>query len=564
MKRNDIEIDEIQRYEAVSELIGVVLMITLVVVGIAMVGVFITGQSTPTEIPSLSMIPDTTENDLLLYHDGGDSLASGEFFVRVDGVDYYPDQITLLGQGDDDEESGGEWDSWDVGETLVIEDKSDYNQILIISSKGGQGSLIASSGEGAYTPTATSTASVTGTSTPGQLPVADFTANLTSGSAPLTVNFTDLSTGSPTSWLWTFGDAQTSTNQSPLHVYNSAGIYNVSLTVWNAYGNYTEIKTAFITVSEFPQPAAWWKFDESSGSTAIDSSGNGNNGQIQGSYSREEGACDSALYFDGTSTYVLVPDSDTLDAPDSITYTAWLKPETPGILSGTSSTYYNYTSLICKGDQDKDNYELFVRRMYSGTSQLSFETYSGGYREYSTNNFDYEYGQWQHIAFVADTDSGTAKLYVNGEYAATVTSSLPSYFQTNDDDLTLGKQQMNSYYYQFYYKGLMDDVRLYTTALTDDQIREIYETCTPSYGPVAEFSADFTSGDAPLTVTSFTDLSTGAPTSWYWDFGDGETSTGQNPTHVYTWQGWYDVSLTVTNADGSDSITKNKYIRVRN
>jgi PKD repeat protein len=79
--------------------------------------------------------------------------------------------------------------------------------------------------------------------------------------------------------------------------------------------------------------------------------------------------------------------------------------------------------------------------------------------------------------------------------------------------------------------------------------------------PVAEFSASPTSGNSPLEVT-FTDLSSNLPTSWNWDFGDGVTSTEQNPVHTYTAPGIYDVSLSVTNAFGSDQITKAGYIDV--
>jgi YVTN family beta-propeller protein len=79
--------------------------------------------------------------------------------------------------------------------------------------------------------------------------------------------------------------------------------------------------------------------------------------------------------------------------------------------------------------------------------------------------------------------------------------------------------------------------------------------------PVAKFSAKPTSGKAPLNV-AFTDNSTGAPTSWKWTFGDGKTSTDQNPTHKYTKVGEYTVSLTVNNAAGSNTITKSNYITV--
>jgi PKD repeat protein len=83
----------------------------------------------------------------------------------------------------------------------------------------------------------------------------------------------------------------------------------------------------------------------------------------------------------------------------------------------------------------------------------------------------------------------------------------------------------------------------------------------PPVPPTAAFSGSPTSGDAPLAV-SFTDTSTGAPASWLWDFGDGTTSTLQNPSHTYSDPGTYTVALTVSNAAGSDTETKVGYITV--
>ncbi|WFN34534.1 right-handed parallel beta-helix repeat-containing protein [Methanogenium sp. S4BF] len=81
--------------------------------------------------------------------------------------------------------------------------------------------------------------------------------------------------------------------------------------------------------------------------------------------------------------------------------------------------------------------------------------------------------------------------------------------------------------------------------------------------PTANFTTDVTSGDAPLSV-QFTDLSTGTPTSWAWDFeNDGVIdSTEQNPTHIYTAAGIYTVNLTAMNVAGSDSDVKTDYITV--
>jgi PKD repeat protein len=78
---------------------------------------------------------------------------------------------------------------------------------------------------------------------------------------------------------------------------------------------------------------------------------------------------------------------------------------------------------------------------------------------------------------------------------------------------------------------------------------------------VADFAGTPTGGPAPLTV-AFTDQSTGAPFSWSWDFGDGNTSTAQNPTNVYTTPGTYTVSLTATGLGGSDTKTVTDFISV--
>ena len=70
--------------------------------------------------------------------------------------------------------------------------------------------------------------------------------------------------------------------------------------------------------------------------------------------------------------------------------------------------------------------------------------------------------------------------------------------------------------------------------------------------PTASFTTSTTSGTAPLEVR-FTDTSTGSPTEWVWDFGDGSTSSEQNPAHTYAAAGTYPVTLTATNPTGSDN-----------
>jgi beta propeller repeat protein len=87
--------------------------------------------------------------------------------------------------------------------------------------------------------------------------IASFTATPTSGTAPLTVLFTDTSTGSPTSWIWSFGDgdATNATLENPVHTFRSAGTYTVSLTAMNTRGSDTMTKTGYITVNALTAPA---------------------------------------------------------------------------------------------------------------------------------------------------------------------------------------------------------------------------------------------------------------------------------------------------------------------
>jgi len=83
-------------------------------------------------------------------------------------------------------------------------------------------------------------------------PIADFYANKTSGCDNITVQFTDNSTNSPTSWLWTFGDGQTSTAQNPSHSYTAPGSYTVSLTATNAGGSNPKTVQGYIVVGKTP------------------------------------------------------------------------------------------------------------------------------------------------------------------------------------------------------------------------------------------------------------------------------------------------------------------------
>jgi gliding motility-associated-like protein len=86
-------------------------------------------------------------------------------------------------------------------------------------------------------------------------------------------------------------------------------------------------------------------------------------------------------------------------------------------------------------------------------------------------------------------------------------------------------------------------------------------TAVSGQAPVANFTGSPLSGCSPVIV-NFQDQSTGNPFSWNWDFGNGNTSTLQNPTATYFTPGTYSVSLTVTNASGANTITRQQLVTV--
>ena len=100
----------------------------------------------------------------------------------------------------------------------------------------------------------------------GFKPTAAFTATPLNGTAPLTVTFTDTSTGSPTSWNWTFSDGSltNATQQNPVHTFTTPGTYEVDLKASNIYGNNWSNKTAYITFSA-PVATYNWSFGDGSG-----------------------------------------------------------------------------------------------------------------------------------------------------------------------------------------------------------------------------------------------------------------------------------------------------------
>ncbi|AAM05167.1 DUF3344 domain-containing protein [Methanosarcina acetivorans] len=336
-------------------------------------------------------------------------------------------------------------------------------------------------------------------------PVANFTANTTSGPAPLTVQFTDISTNA-TGWAWDFGDGNNSTEQNPVHTYSTEGTYTVSLTVSNAGGSDSEVKTEYISVSEpLPlAPVANFSADITSGVGPL------------------------TVHFTDSS-------------------------------SGSPDTW----EWDFDNDGDVDSTEQNPQFIYTGEGtysvKLTVTSSAGSDSELKTDHITVVYPSPD---FTANVTEGTVPLTV--EFTGNVSGLAPEYWNMwawdVDGDGTYDYSPNFNITHTYTEPGTYDVIVAYDG--WTQNVKAGYITVLPEI-PVANFSADVTSGMEPLTV-NFTDQSTGTVSSYSWDFDNDGTvdSTEQNPSHTYTSAGNYTVNLTVSNAGGSDSELKTDYITV--
>ncbi len=171
--------------------------------------------------------------------------------------------------------------------------------------------------------------------------------------------------------------------------------------------------------------------------------------------------------------------------------------------------------------------------------------------------------------FTANATQGTSSLFVQFTDQSTGTLPMTYHWDFSDGEGKLPENFQQNPVWRFW----EDAGTSYTVTLTvtnaygsDTIVREHYITLgTPPVAtpPVAAFTSDVTTGNAPLTV-QFTDQSGGSLQAWSWDFTNDRIpdSTQKNPSWTYTIAGTYTVNLTVTNPDGKDSEVKTGYIHV--
>lgn len=331
------------------------------------------------------------------------------------------------------------------------------------------------------------------------VPVANFSNNPTCVNS--NVQFTDassISSGSITSWLWNFGNGNTSTLQNPSTSYTTAGAVSVNLLVTSASGCTASI-TKPLTVGQIPTSSFSYSFNCIKDSVIFTNTSSISSGSITGSLWN---------FGDFSSTSNLTNPRHNYNATGN--YTATLVSTSNFSCSSTSTVLVSLTNKVSA------NYSISATNFCIG-SAISFSNAST-YSLSAINAWAWNFG-----------DGGTS------------TQQNPSYTYTASGTYS---------------------ITLQSTA-ADGCKGIITKTVSINAKPVVQFTTTILSACATKTI-GFNSTSTAPAGSTYlWNFGDGNSSTSQNPIYAYATTGTYSVKLVVKAPGGcADSLTKTSYITI--
>ena len=236
----------------------------------------------------------------------------------------------------------------------------------------------------------------------------------------------------------------------------AAGTYYYRLQAEDGAGNLSAASneaSALVTSAAPSGLVAAYGFDEGSGTTTADRSGNGNTGTVSNTTwaGASAGKFGNALSFNGTNAWVSVNSSSSLNLTTGMTAEAWVNPTALGNA---------WRTVLLKEQTGNLVYDLYANGS-GGTKVPSTEVYVGGAKIVSAAA-SLATGTWTHLA--ATFDGSTLRLYVNGTQVSQLAVS--GSIATSNGALRIGGNSI----WGEYFSGLIDEVRIYNRALTAGEI----------------------------------------------------------------------------------------------
>ena len=324
--------------------------------------------------------------------------------------------------------------------------------------------------------------------------------------------------------------------------FSATGTYVLQCAATTAAGTGATRISVNVIASPDAARVLWLKLNESSGASATDSSGSGNNGTVNGgvTWAPAGGQLLGAADFNGADSYLNVPDATALDGTTAFTLTYWFNVNT-----------INGAGLVSKRTNFNDNnaYSTFLQT--DARLNVDIDTNNDRF----TSNTAFSTGIWYHIALVFDgtlAAASRARLYVNGVLdttAAETSASMPNYTSS----FKVGILNVGT---TAFLDGLVDDVRFYRRALPASEVAGLAD---------GNFAPAVSCGTAPaatngivanLSGSASNDLAGTLTTAWSKVSGPG-TATFANAaspatTVTFNQPGAYVLRLTATNSAAQD------------
>lgn len=403
------------------------------------------------------------------------------------------------------------------------------------------------------------TVTTTQTVTIATPPLAGFTASPTSGCVPLTVQFTSTSSNNAVTFAWQFpgGDPSTSSNPNPVVVYNTPGVYSVTLTVSNGAGSNTASQVNYITVGTTPSASFT--------STVNDSTATFTNNTLNGntySWDFGDGTSSTATnpshqyMSDGAYTVVLTAANNCGTSTYTQSVVVITSPNSGFTANTTSGCGPLQVSFMNLSSENSDSWAWSFPGGTPDTSSLENPVviYStpgvydvtlvasgpGGSSTFTAHNF---------ITVLAAPTAGFTFTSNSNTVSFSNTSTGATSYLWNFGDGNNSTQQNPNHTYT------ADGVYTVVLLATNNCGTTIVEqTVTIVTVPVAAFTFNAISGCAPLTVL-FNNTSSNNASDFEWSFEGGNPthSTDMNPSSTWTTPGVYTVILTASNSAGSST-----------
>jgi PKD repeat protein len=296
-------------------------------------------------------------------------------------------------------------------------------------------------------------------------------------------------------------------------------------------------------------PDLFWRLDETSGTSAADSSADGGNGGIYtggitlGQASPVGAPTGKAPLFNGsTGTMGSV---NAVNSPSNYTESAWFKTTT---IHGGKIVGFGCAQTGLSGCYDRHIY-------LENDGRVTFGAYNG-VTNTTTSTSSYNDNKWHNVVATQSTSDGM-KLYVDGVLVGTngtlTSQAYTGYWRVGGDRVWSGDSN--------YFSGSIDEVAIWnSTPLTATQINTLYlaSPAAANIAPNAVIAAPVCAGLACSFDGSGSNDPDGTIASYAWNFGDSTTGTGATVPHTYAASGTFTVTLTVTdNQGGTKSATTN-------